>query len=261
MHRVGVRLAAGSLPAFTAGGEGGRAAPRHRAAFIVCLVLVATATLLTASAAHAESPPPADPGAVVFAENCSGCHGAVGGGGFGPPLLTAGSSSLVSTMVEEGGIDMPPFAEALDPDEIRAVADHVAQKLAAPVTHSARAAEGGEIFRLYCSGCHGATGAGGALTVGGNAPPLRDFPPAEALAAMYYGRRNMPAFGRGTLDLRQQTAVALYVEVLADPPSPGGFGLGYVGPVSEGMVAGGALAVLILLGVWLAWKHRRAIVG
>ena len=287
MHRVGVRLVSGSLPATSAGGKQSRAASCHRAVFVVCLVLVTVATLLTASAAQAESvspepigsqsplpattsspspasvdaPPSPDPGAVVFAENCSGCHGAVGGGGFGPPLLTAGSSSLVVTMVERGGIDMPSFADALDPDEIRAVADHVSQKLAAPVTRTAQAAEGGEIFRLYCSGCHGATGAGGALTMGGNAPPLRDYPPAEALAAMYYGRRNMPAFVKGTLDLRQQTAVALYVEVLADPPSPGGFGLGYVGPVSEGMVAGGALAVLILLAVWLAWKHRRAVVG
>jgi len=280
MHHVDVRLAAGSLPASLAGGDAGRAVPHHRVACFVSLMLVAAATLVAAPVAKAgslspapvesSSPPlaatsspslPAAPGVEVFAENCSGCHGAVGGGGFGPPLLTAGSSSLVTTMVEEGGIAMPSFADALDQQEIRAVADHVAQRLAAPVTHGARAAEGGEVFRLYCSGCHGATGAGGALTVGGNAPPLTDYPPAEALAAMYYGRRNMPAFANGTLELRQQTAVALYVEVLADPPSPGGYGLGYVGPVAEGMVAGGALAVLILLAVWLAWKHRRAADG
>ena len=37
---------------------------------------------------------------------------------------------------------------------------------------------------------------------------------------------------------RQQTAVALYLQdVIAQPPSPGGWGLGYLGPVPEGFFA------------------------
>jgi ubiquinol-cytochrome c reductase cytochrome c subunit len=217
----------------------------------------------TASVSPAPSPrasatgsPPAGPGADLFAGNCSGCHGAMGEGGFGPPLKPAGFSSLVFTMVEDGGIAMPSFGGALDEQQIQLVADYVAQYIADPATHTADVAEGGQIFRLYCSGCHGSTGRGGALTMGGNAPPLTRYPPAEALAAMYYGRRNMPAFADGALDLRQQAAVALYVQLLAEPPSPGGAGLGYVGPVPEGIVAGGALLILILLAVWLAWKQR-----
>ena len=80
-----------------------------------------------------------------------------------------------------------------------------------------------------------------------------DYPAAEALAAMIYGRGNMPVFAGTTFDVRQQAAVALYVEVLQAPPSPGGWGLGYIGPVPEGLAAFLALCLLLLVTVWLAW--------
>ena len=73
-------------------------------------------------------------------------------------------------MVEQGGIDMPPFGQALDEAQIGAVAEYVSQELAAPVARTARTAEGGELYRLYCAGCHSATGRGGALTVGPQRP-------------------------------------------------------------------------------------------
>jgi hypothetical protein len=68
----------------------------------------------------------------------------------------------------------------------------------------------------------------------------------------------MPAFAGNTLDVRQQAAVGLYVGVLVDPPSPGGHGLGYLGPVTEGAVSSIALLIMIFLAVWLAWKSRTA---
>ena len=59
---------------------------------------------------------------------------------------------------------------------------------------------------------------------------------------MIIGRSNMPDFAGTTLDVRQQAAVALYVELLQKPPSPGGWGLGYIGPVTEGLAASAASA-------------------
>jgi ubiquinol-cytochrome c reductase cytochrome c subunit len=162
-------------------------------------------------------------------------------------------------MVELGGFDMPPFGQALDEGQIDAVATYVSQELAAPVSRTAKAAEGGEIYRLYCAGCHSATGRGGALTEGGNAPDISQYPAAQALAAMILGRGNMPVFAGNTLDVRHQTAVARYVEVLVEPPSPGGYGLGYFGPVPEGAVAALGLLVLIAVAVWLSWKTRGAV--
>jgi ubiquinol-cytochrome c reductase cytochrome c subunit len=199
-----------------------------------------------------------DPAAEVFAENCSGCHGTSGQGGFGPPLAAAGFASLVAPMVEEGGIQMPAFGDQLSSAEIQGVAQYVAAHIADPAARTAVVSDGGEIYRLYCAGCHSTTGRGGALTRGRNAPDLTRFPAAEALAAMILGRTNMPAFAGNTLDVRQQAAVGLYVGVLVDPPSPGGHGLGYLGPVTEGAVSAIALLILIFLAVWLAWKSRTA---
>ena len=218
----------------------------------------ATASSVTAPSSDPTPSSGLASGALVFAENCLGCHGPQGRGGVGPTLEPAGFASLVSDMVERGGIDMPAFGQALGQGQIDAVAAYVSQELAAPVSRTARTAEGGEIYRLYCAGCHSATGRGGALTEGRNAPDISQYPAAQALAAMILGRGNMPAFAGNTLDLRQQTAVARYVEVLVEPPSPGGYGLGYLGPVPEGAVAAAGLLVLIALAVWLAWKTREA---
>jgi len=238
---------------------------------VILIVLLAAAAPAGASAQASPSPPaeasPAGNPAVaaagdsaveIFAENCSGCHGSRGEGGFGPPLAAAGFASLVGPMVEQGGITMPAFGDQLSDAQIQGVAEYVAASIADPEARTAVVADGGETYRLYCAGCHSTTGRGGALTRGRNAPDLSQYPAAEALAAMILGRGNMPAFAGNTLDVRQQAAVGLYVGVLVDPPSPGGRGLGYLGPVTEGAVSAIALLMLIFLAVWLAWKSRTA---
>ena len=220
------------------------------------LVLLLPAGLSLGAPAPAAYASPSSPSSEVFSQNCSGCHGTIGQGGFGPPLAAAGFASLVAPMVEEGGIQMPSFGNQLSDAQILGVAEYVAQTLAAPEARTAVTAEGGETYRLYCAGCHSTTGRGGGLTRGRNAPDISQFPAAEALAAMIRGRGNMPAFAGTTLDVRQQASVGLYVGVLVDPPSPGGHGLGYLGPVTEGAVSAVALLILIFLAVWLAWKSR-----
>lgn len=215
-----------------------------------------------ATPSSAASPGAAGPssGAEIFAQNCAGCHGERGEGAFGPSLAPAGFASLVAPMVRQGGIRMPAFGNALSDDQTRAVADYVAVEIADPASRVAEVARGGEIYRLYCAGCHSATGRGGALTVGRNAPNIAQYPAAMALAAMIRGPGDMPAFAGNTLDVTQQTSVALYVAELIPPASPGGAGLWYLGPVPEGAVGALGLVVLILLAVWLAWRSRKAVV-
>ncbi len=195
----------------------------------------------------------------LYADNCSGCHGAEGEGLVGPPLAAAAFASLVGPMVAEGGISMPPFAGVLSDQDVDAVSGFVASELSDPDARTAQVAPGGDLFRLYCSGCHSTTGSGGAMPSLNNAPNIRQYPPAEALAAMILGRGNMPSFAGNTFDVRQQAAVALYVQVLDDPPSPGGDGLWYLGPVTEGAAGAVALLFLILIAVWLAWPSRKAL--
>jgi ubiquinol-cytochrome c reductase cytochrome c subunit len=217
------------------------------------------------------SAPSAEPrsGAGVFAQNCSGCHGDRGEGNakgpfYGPSLAAAAAPSLVTTMVERGRqaptpakVQMPAFAGVLTGRQIQAVADYVSGQLADPAARRARVGDGGRIFRLYCSGCHSAAGSGGAIVGGTNAPNIRQYPSAVALAAVILGPANMPVFAGNTLDVPQQTAVALYLEALSTQPSPGGNDLGYIGPVAEGFAAAIALAGLIVFAVWLEWGKGR----
>jgi ubiquinol-cytochrome c reductase cytochrome c subunit len=197
------------------------------------------------------SPAPGS-GGDIFAANCSGCHGPQGQGNVGPSQEADAFPSLVAGMIARGGVQMPAFP-FLTHGQVLAVSDFVATQIADPVARTANAADGGVVFRLYCSGCHSETGRGGALVHSRNAPSLADYPAAEAIAAMIIGRSNMPIFAGTTLDVRQQTAVALYVETLEQPASPGGRGLGYIGPVAEGLVSFAGLAVLLMLAGWLAW--------
>ena len=197
------------------------------------------------------SPAPGS-GAAIFASNCAACHGPDGGGAVvGPSLRADAFGYIVAQKVELGGQGMPPFNTLFSPAEIKTVSAYVAEHIADPQARAATIAEGGTIYRLYCSGCHGAAGRGGAIGRGKNAPSYANRPAANALAAMLRGPSNMPVFS-STLDVRQQAAVARYVYVLKAPPSPGGYGLGYAGPVAEGAMAAAGLLVLVLIAVWLA---------
>ena len=194
----------------------------------------------------------AGPGAALYAANCSGCHGDHGQGLIGPSQQADAFPILVADMVTRGGIQMPAFRQ-FTPAQVAAVSNFVATQIAAPVARTATVADGGVLFRLYCSGCHSSTGRGGAVSQGKNPPSLADYPAAEALAAMIIGRSNMPVFAGTTLGVRQQAAVALYVQTLQAPPSPGGWGLGFLGPVTEGLAAFFGLCALLVAAIWLAW--------
>ena len=69
-------------------------------------------------------------GAVIFATRCATCHGADGGGSFGPAL---GGGVAVArfpdpndqiAVVTKGRGSMPSFADSLTPEQIKAVVDY-----------------------------------------------------------------------------------------------------------------------------------------
>jgi mono/diheme cytochrome c family protein len=77
-------------------------------------------------------------GAALFHEKgCEFCHGANGEGipGKGPSLLTVGKrlkKDAIEKQIRDGGQNMPPFRDALQPDEITALADMLAKQKKAP---------------------------------------------------------------------------------------------------------------------------------
>lgn len=83
--------------------------------------------------------------------------------------------------------------------------------------------------------CHNVAGAGGALTEGKFAPPLGGVTEAHIYEAMVTGPQNMPVFNDLNISPEDKRDIISYLKYIEANPSPGGFALGSLGPVAEGL--------------------------
>ena len=135
-----------------------------------------------------------------------------------------------------GGPQVPPSDQSLTAD-------------------SSKLADGGELFRLNCASCHGATGHGAPLSAGKIAPSLMEANDSQIYTAMLSGPENMPVFADNEITPDQKKEIIAYVSYLQNSKDPGGAGLGRIGPVSEGLLVWTAgLGVLILAILWIGAK-------
>ena len=72
---------------------------------------------------------------------------------------------------------------------------------------------------------------------------------------MRIGPYVMPRFSQRTISDRQLDSIVRYVEFTKNPTRPGGWGLGFVGPVPEGLVTW-FIAIPLLLGLCLLLGRR-----
>ncbi len=231
----------------------------------VVLVVIVAGTVfvaLTAAAAPprtvATGPPPRaetpDPhlvtkGRKLFEVSCSSCHGIDGQGTRNGPTLVGVGAASASFMLTTGRMPLAdPNAQALrkppafSQSEIDALVAFVASLGPGPAIPDVQTArgnlsEGGRLFRFNCAACHSSTGAGGALSLGHDAPALHVATPTQIGEAIRTGPGQMPIFGPDTLSAHQVDSIARYVGYLQSPDDPGGFSLGRIGPITEGMVA------------------------
>jgi ubiquinol-cytochrome c reductase cytochrome c subunit len=113
-------------------------------------------------------------------------------------------------------------------------------------------ADGGELFRLNCASCHGATGHGAPLSAGKLAPALGQATDAQIYTAMLVGPESMPVFSNNQITPEQKREIISYVQYLNDSKDPGGAGLGRIGPVAEGFVIWTVgLGVLMVSILWI----------
>ena len=265
----------------TARKKTGRRHPLASAALLMIgLVVAGGASVAVGSVANAE--PVATPhaqqltaedGELLFRANCASCHGLnAEGTEAGPSLIGVGAAS-VDFQVMTGRMPMAfqgPQAEQREPifsqEQSDAMAQYVASLAPGPAIPDAEwldvsqvdeegVAVGAELFRINCAMCHNVAGAGGALTEGKWAPHLRDIEPAHVYEAMLTGPQNMPVFNDANITPDQKREIIAYLEYLDENPSVGGFDLGALGPVSEGLfiwVFG--LGGLVGIAVWLTSK-------
>lgn len=97
-------------------------------------------------------------------------------------------------------------------------------------------ARGSELFRLNCASCHNFTGQGGALSSGKFAPKLSPANEQEIYQAMLTGPQNMPKFSDRQLTADEKKDIIAFIKSQKDTPSQGGYSLGGIGPVTEGIL-------------------------
>jgi ubiquinol-cytochrome c reductase cytochrome c subunit len=210
-------------------------------------------------------------GGKLFAANCATCHGmALQGTSQGPSLIGVGAAA-VDFQVGTGRMPMAatgPQAEVKPPqftqEQIAALAEYVASRAPGPSIPDERylqgdgdAAVGAELFRINCAMCHNVAGAGGALTQGKFAPPLGGVDAVYVYEAMITGPQNMPVFNDFNISPEDKANIITYLKFLDTEPSVGGFGLGNLGPVSEGLfiwIFG--LGAIVGITIWLTAKSN-----
>ncbi|MCQ9330550.1 cytochrome c [Corynebacterium phoceense] len=117
-------------------------------------------------------------------------------------------------------------------------------------------AKGSELFRMNCASCHNFTGQGGALSSGKYAPPLAPASEQEIYQAMLTGPQNMPKFSDRQLTADEKKDIIAYIKSAKETPSPAGWDLGGLGPVSEGLamwIIG--ITALCAAAMWIGSRH------
>ncbi len=214
------------------------------------------------AAAAAGAAVAAERGRALFAESCTSCHGedARGRARRGPSLRGVGAASLhfyLSTgrmPLARPDIEPPRSEPAYDRGEQAALIAYVTSLQpggpAVPVVRPRRGdpERGRRLFADFCSGCHQIAAQGG-VDPEIVAPPLDDATPVQIGEAIRVGPYLMPRFGEGVLDAHDVDSIARYVtEYGRTPVDRGGWGIGNIGPIPEGLIAwllaGGALLLV-----------------
>jgi ubiquinol-cytochrome c reductase cytochrome c subunit len=198
-------------------------------------------------------------GRVLFAQGCASCHGEDlrGRADMGPSLRGAGAAAAdfyLSTgrMPLADPTDEPERTQPMYP---RADIDALVAFVGSfggpgiPRVDPARGslAAGMEKFTEHCAGCHQIVGRGGIVT-GAAVPALDDTTPTQLAEAVRVGPYLMPKFSERQLDQATLNAIAHYVQSIRRPDDRGGWGIGNLGPVPEGMVTWFlAMAALLLV--------------
>ena len=94
---------------------------------------------------------------------------------------------------------------------------------------------------------------------GGYAPKIRGVEPKYIYEAMLTGPQAMDNFSNGNLSPEEKRDVIAYLGTVDEQPGYGGFSLGGLGPVSEGLFAWlVGIGGLVAFAVWIAAHTTRS---
>jgi len=187
-------------------------------------------------------------GRELFVAGCSACHGfnAEGMHGRAPSLIGVGAQAP-DFYLSTGRMPLPyPKAypqrskPAYPRGQINAIVAYIAS-LGGPAIPTVTAkygnlSEGEKVFAANCSGCHQIIARGGIVT-GASVPPLQQATATEIGEAVRVGPYLMPRFSEGEISDQTLNSLARYIIYTRHPADRGGWGIGHIGPIPEGMVA------------------------
>ena len=211
-------------------------------------------------------------GYALYGANCATCHGSRGEGiyaprprrgaggieGMGPSLRGVGARAAdfylrTGYMPLERPDAQPTRSRVLFGErEIRALVAYVASlgggpPIPRPHPERGNVSRGQHLFTEHCSGCHQVVAEGGYVT-GARVPPLEDATPTQIAEAVRIGPYVMPVFSQKAISDAELDDIVAYVGYAKHPDDRGGWSLGHIGPVPEGMVTW-FLAVAALVAV------------
>ena len=228
----------------------------------------------------------ADQGRKLFLVSCSTCHGQNGegvltqdGNQLGPSLVGVGAAAADFQLTTgrmpaaQPGAQNPTKPVTFNDEEIAALAAYVASLGPGPAIpdpsdyslaglsdeeRQEAVARGGQIFLTNCTACHNFAGKGGAMPRGGDAPDLSHTERRQIYEALLTGPGQMDTFSNGNLSPEEKRDVIAYLYSLREQPQYGGFDLGGLGPVSEGLFAWiVGIGGLVGFAAWIAAHTAR----
>jgi ubiquinol-cytochrome c reductase cytochrome c subunit len=210
-------------------------------------------------------------GEKLFQANCATCHGLdLQGTDNGPSLIGVGELATefqVATgrmPLQNQSPQAPQKPVQFTDEQIKAMASYVQSVAPGPTYPEDRildgegdVSHGAELFRVNCAMCHNVAAAGGALTEGKYAPALTSTSALHMYAAMVTGPQNMPVFGDLNLSDEDKRDIISALLFQQQEVQPGGFSLGSLGPVSEGLFVWiFGIGALIAITVWITAKSN-----
>jgi len=220
-----------------------------------------------------------DKGKELYAEHCLSCHGPDGGGvtsssqpagalgvhGLGPPLRGVGALAAdfyltTGYMPLQNPHDQPRHTQSpFDKQEIASLVAYVAAlgkgpPIPKPQPKRSQISRGLQLFTEHCAGCHQVVAEGGYVP-NAIAPPLHQATAVQVAEAVRVGPYLMPKFSKTQISDDELNAIVAYVEWAKHPDDRGGWNLGRIGPVPEGLVTW-LMAAVVLVGVCLAIGRR-----
>ncbi len=240
---------------------------RRALGLLLALVLLGAATASWALESHAAPTTGTAPGRApesagrrLFVQGCSSCHGYDGRGveGSGPSLVGAGEEAADFYLrtgrmpLDRPGEEPVRSDSPYTPAQIRALVAYVGALGGPPIPavdpEAGNLAAGQKLFAEHCAGCHQILGRGG-IVPGAVVPDLSAANATDVAEAVRIGPYVMPTFDQ--LDPGEVDDLARYVEYTHHPEDRGGWGIGHIGPIPEGMVAWLLAGAALLLAIRL----------